>query len=275
MHLTAPDISAFLPDSLPGWQCTEKARWFDNRNLYGYIDGGAELYLSYGFVGGVHREFTKDPGTGIYADIFDMGNSKNAFGVFSHSRDTVENDFGQGSQNYGDALIFWKDRYYISVTSRGNDPGMKQAILNLAGMIDKAIHSLGEIPAITKLLPGKNLDPASVMWFNHSIWQNTYCYLSDENVLHIDTACDAVLAKYNLGGNHVCALIVQYNSQDKAQVNFGEFCNKTGLNTDHEGKDDYGKRILAGMKDSCIVVVFNCPDIPSARELLEDIKGSL
>src|SRR5665811_1546039 len=60
----------------------EGTRSFSETSLYGYIDGGAELYLEYGFDTLVVTEVTalsKD----IKVEVYRMTDAEAAFGIFS------------------------------------------------------------------------------------------------------------------------------------------------------------------------------------------------
>ena len=63
----------------------EPARTFNGESLYGYIDGGADLYLEYGFE--TVRVTSFILGTAKYKiDIYRMSDPGSAFGIFSVSR---------------------------------------------------------------------------------------------------------------------------------------------------------------------------------------------
>ncbi|MFB0515893.1 MAG: DUF6599 family protein, partial [Candidatus Neomarinimicrobiota bacterium] len=115
MEKGSSNIVGLLPDTVEGWKIGRRDREYDHTNLYDYLNGGAELYLSYGFQGLINRTYTQPGQPEIFVDIFDMGNSRNAFGVFSHSRESIEAAYGQGSQYYGGSLVFWKDAYFVSL----------------------------------------------------------------------------------------------------------------------------------------------------------------
>ena len=42
------ELALLLPDSVLNWRRADNGRKFARENLYGYINGGAELYLTYG-----------------------------------------------------------------------------------------------------------------------------------------------------------------------------------------------------------------------------------
>lgn len=73
------------PDGIPSWTRTGPAETFNREGLYGYIDGGAEIVLPYGFLelsvsrykpaGGSEKEIT--------LEIYRMATGEDAFGLYS------------------------------------------------------------------------------------------------------------------------------------------------------------------------------------------------
>lgn len=69
---------------MPGLVVTRTGH-FDGKSLYGYIDGGAELYREYGFVDLTVQEVRIDDHQ-ILVELFRMRDALAAFGIFSVSR---------------------------------------------------------------------------------------------------------------------------------------------------------------------------------------------
>jgi hypothetical protein len=220
-----PDISDFsqiLPEDIEDWESFE-AGLYDQNNLYDYIDGGAELYLSYGFQRLLSRKYTKAGQPHIILDIFDMGNSWNAFGIFSHSREEEDNVFGQGSQSGAGFLMFWKDKYYISILASPETEDSKNVIVRLAELIDNAIPEEGPLPTIISSLPEKSLIGKSIKYFKHHVWLNTYYFVADQNVFHIGEETEAVLAKYQYPDYQAILLLVSYPDETQALKAYKSF----------------------------------------------------
>ena len=51
------NMEQFLPDNVAGWINKEPDNNYNPSNLYNYINGGAELFISYGFTNAVSRQF--------------------------------------------------------------------------------------------------------------------------------------------------------------------------------------------------------------------------
>ncbi len=62
-----------------------KTEFYSGRALFGYIDGGAELYLEYGFRK-LSRQEVEYPGERLVVEVYQMGSPIEAFGIFSVQR---------------------------------------------------------------------------------------------------------------------------------------------------------------------------------------------
>ena len=71
-------IGDLAPSEINGWKTDAKDGAYDRSNLYDYIDGGAEVYLAYGYKEAFARRFTRADQPAITADLFDMGSSGDA-----------------------------------------------------------------------------------------------------------------------------------------------------------------------------------------------------
>jgi hypothetical protein len=218
-NLLASDREKSLVDNLPdrfmSYQLTDKLNYSGN-DLYDYIDGGAELYLSYGLAGMTGCQYNGENLPQITVEIYEMTQAKNAFGVYTQSRDQEEQVYGQGSQSFPDFILFWKDRYFVIVNTQEATPDSEKAINYLAGLIDRSIPSTGEIPSIINSLPKEELEPAGFLYFHHYIWLNAYAFIANYNIIQIDEQTDAVLAKYGDADNRSYLLLVEYPDEEKA-----------------------------------------------------------
>src|SRR5512133_3447236 len=110
--VVAPDFAAKLPAQVGAWKKPARPERYDGKTLYDYIDGGAELFRAFGFVGALAFEYDAGDDDVIKVDLFDMGSARGAFGVFAHGRETVAAELGQGSEYAAGLLTFWKGRWF-------------------------------------------------------------------------------------------------------------------------------------------------------------------
>jgi hypothetical protein len=261
-----------LPAELDGWKKTDPER-YTKSNLYDYIDGGAELYISYNFQGLLAVRY-KGPGDEeIVVDIFDMGDSFNAFGVFSHGRESEDGLVGQGSEYNSGLLTFWKDRYYVSIMAYPETAQKKQAVLDLGRRLAEAVPDNGTLPPVLALLPRVNLIPGSVRYFHHYIWLNSHFFISNENILGIDDQTQAVLAKYREGEAVLYLLIAAYPDIIKAGKARESFLAHY-LPGAKEGMAEKaaGKWTGCRLRDTVLSVVFQAPSKETLTSYLRLIR---
>lgn len=218
----AADPAKSLPANIEGWKMGTD-RFFNSENLYDYIDGGAELFLSFGFSKVFNRKYTNDKENEIIVDIFYMNKPEDAYGAFLFTSGKVDSVYGNQSQISPGAVIFWKDNIYVSITSNRETEEGNKIIKQLALILDKAIPDKGARPQIVKYLPKNNLDEESVRYFRHYIWLNTHYLISNDNILDIDQKTEGVTAKYGADSNKVVLILLEYPDESLAKTAFGKF----------------------------------------------------
>ena len=271
------DLALLLPDTLQGWKVTGEDARYGRDTLYDYIDGGAELYLSYGFKRVINRTYVQANQPDMVVDIFDMDTSQNAYGVFSHSMETVETTFGQGSQSSEGLVLFWKGPYYISIMAHPETAESKKALIDLAKKIDCAIAEEGPLPALLTLLPQSGLVRESIRSFHHHAWLNSHYFVADQNILHIDDTTDALLAKYGEGKKRSLLLLIQYPDNTAAQSAYANFVKQylPELSQRKSVKIEDGTWTACHLAGSLLMAVFNAPKEDEAVHLMDEVKKRL
>jgi hypothetical protein len=264
-----PDFVARLPAAIGGWKRANEPARYDRKTLFNYIDGGAELYLAFGFQQAIAFEYVADKDDEIKVDIFDMGSARGAFGVFAHGRETMAAEVGQGSDYGGGLLTFWKGQWFVSVLGYPETQAKRRVVYDLAARIAALISENGEPPAIVAALPKPGLIAASVRpFYSHSL-QNDYLTISHDNPLGIGERTEAVLARYVRQGEHHLLLVVDYASESEASRAQRDF-NKTVLGgpslARQHGRWAGSKRIR-----NRIVVVLDAPTSLVVKQVLAEI----
>jgi hypothetical protein len=199
----------FLPEKIGDYHITDRMDYVGEA-LFDYINGGAELYLSYGLKGMTGCKYNGKELPQITVEVYEMSSSGNAFGVYTQSRDKEEYEYGQGSQSFKDFILFWKNQYYVLITSQKATEECGRVMREIASTIDRSIEKEGAIPEIINALPSKGLAPAGFLYFHHYIWLNAYLFIADYNILNISDTTNAVLAKYGSADERCYLLIVDY-----------------------------------------------------------------
>ena len=267
-------LSRLLPPNLSGWSQSGKDKAYGSKTLYEYIDGGAELYLSYGFQSMINRIYTAENQPDILVDLFDMGHSYNAYGVFSHAREKEDEQFGQGSQVVPGLIVFWKDRYFISILATPETPQSKEAMFRIASTIDENIVAEGSLPDVLNTLPEEGVVPGSIRFFTHPVWLNSYGFIADDNLFFISDRTEAVLAKVDTPVSKSLLLIVTYSDTTLARSALDHFRAsyfKTAGPAEVMEMED-GSWTGYNLNGSRIAVVFDGPDRGTTSALLKSVR---
>jgi hypothetical protein len=148
-----------------GWSLREAPETFTKETLFEHIDGQADLFLQYGFEKSVFAIY-QNAGSAdqkIDVDIYDMGNSLQAFGVFSRFRQD-HNPAGIGLDScIGDQYVFfYKGRYFVAIQSTDSNPS---ALKRLGQEIESGISDNSPPPREIGYFPADRIKPGSVEYF--------------------------------------------------------------------------------------------------------------
>lgn len=265
---TINDPAKVLPADIDGWKMGTD-RFFNNETLYNYIDGGAELFLSFGFSKVFNRIYSNDKNNEIIVDIFYMNKPEDAYGAFLFTSGKVDSTYGCQSQLSPGAVIFWKNNFYISLTSNRETEESNKLICRLAGMLDKAIPEKGLKPKIFKYLPSENIDEESIRYFRHYIWLNTHFFLSNDDILNINQKTEGITAKYGTGESKAVLILIEYPADNDAKTAFEKFL--TGYNKDFTDNSviKTGETWAAAVRTNKFFIgIFNGKSEARTRELL-------
>jgi hypothetical protein len=265
-----------LPVTLHPYRMSERLN-YSAENLFAYINGAAELYLSYGLVGMTGCKYTADSLPELSVEIYEMTEARNAFGVYTQSRDTEEFAYGQGSLSYDEAVLFWKDRYFVLINAAKVTPQSTNAIRQLAAMTEKFIPNDGQAPVIIDRLPKQGLVPGNYLYFHHYIWLNAYFFIADFNILNIDGQTDAVLAKYGAPQERSYLLLVDYPDEKAADKAYRQLMQgyapeaKNGSSIRLEDKSWF----VGWHKGNKLGAIFNGADKDSTEQLYQSALNKM
>ena len=176
----AVDLTQLLPalSSLEGWNIAAGPEEYLPDELYEYIDGAAPRYLTYGFRRLVHvrYEFGGETLSSVTLDIFDMGSSLGAFGLYRSLMPAaaVRQDWGAEGHRSGTVAAAWKDRIYV----QGEADDDRAALI---GMLDQLMSRVcGEVagdnslPTILASLPSEGRVPLSERYVAADLLGHTF-----------------------------------------------------------------------------------------------------
>ena len=267
--LSLNSLRAALPGRINSWTVKSEDRFFDKDTIFHYINGAGEVYRAYNMQMCLSRRYVTPDGPAIVLDIFDMGSSEDAFGIFTHDLDGEELALGQGALYRPGWLSFWKERFFVSIYAEEETSATEKAVKELGKVISSLIKAHGPMPGILLKLPSDGLQHKSVRYLHHHIVLNYHFYLSDKNILDIGPHTDAALARYQRGQAHARLLLVMYPNESKAAKALSSLLRHYLPDADPQGLAllENGKWSAAAVKGRLLASVFES----DSRKLAEDL----
>ena len=271
---TLEKLRTRLPKQVLIWSAVTKDRIYNSETIFGYIDGAAEVYRAYNMRRCLSRRYTSPDGPVIILDIFDMGSSSDAYGVFTHDPEGEVVGLGQDGRLRPGWLNFWKDRFFISIYSEEETALAIQAVKALGKIIDSLIPTRGLRPAILKLLPADGLKSDSVRYLHHPMILNYHFYISDTNLLNLSSQTDAVLAGYQNKSEQALILLASYPEPEAATRAFTSFMKHYLADADKFGmaRLENNKWCVAKVKDQLLTIVLEADSRQLADKLLKAVR---
>ena len=275
VFMVSTSFTDILPAEVDGWKPTEPDGIYNSENLFDYIDGGAEVYRSFNVQKVIARRYSKEGAPDIIVDLFDMGSSEDAFGVYHHDiHEGKEAGIGQNSEFVDNYLSFWKDKYFLSIIAFDDTEETKNALLHLSKKIDKAIPEKGEKPEILKLIPKTN----QTHYFHDHFCLNYNYFLAEKNILNLSKETEGILAHYTAeSGNKFTILLVKYPSDEKAGEAYKSFIENYLPDADPAGfvQTENSKWTCAKQIKSFFIGIFDSQLKSEAQKFLDEIVNNI
>ncbi len=281
---TELEFKSLIPEGVKDFEKAGQVQLFDRKNLFDYMDGGAELYLSYDFRRLSVQEY-RDKDRVITVEVYEMKTSPDAFGLYSFDQeaDTARrgDNLALGDKaNFSSGLLkFWKGNYLVRIVDLNGNDQFKDVILELGRKISSKIDEKGELPFLLSKLPAEGLILNSERFFHKQIVLNNLYFLSTENLLNLSEKTSAVMGDYLLGKMNLKLLLISYADSSSARLAFESFCTKY-LKSSPSGKKviqkvEEDKFIGLELEKSYLWITFEGKDERNTGDVLRNVKEKL
>lgn len=263
-----------------GWTTTGAPRKFVSETLYGYVDGGAEIILQYGFKDlTVFDLVPRQPGSAakklITVEFYRMESPKAAFGIFSTRRE------GNERTSPGTKTVHWfgkgqaalaKGVFYVNALVTGcTEDEIEGFVLALDREMppDETLQ-----PRSPQYMPRFSLVPGSERYIRGPLAAANESPLLGGSLWGFEFGTEAYSAKYGTGGSK---LVVIHFKQAPANLTrdvtklFGAYLSEVSMYYDYvAGKSLSGEYYLFGQYGSTGALVLGEPDVNLARARLKE-----
>ncbi|MBA4395277.1 MAG: hypothetical protein C0407_17135, partial [Desulfobacca sp.] len=267
------------PSEIMGWTWDQEDKAYDRETLFDYIDGAAEVFLAYNFQEAFVHRYVKAGRPDIVAEIYKMGSSQDAFGVFSLERQDPEVGIGQGSEFGGSLLRFWKGSSFVSILGEGTGKEMETAVLGLGRQLATLIEETGEPPRIIRYLSTLPSLPANdrLCFVRSHVLLNRCYFISHQNILQLGSDVQAVMARYPREKDKVHLLVVRYPSEVRARSAFTGFRSAylPEAGPSHAVRTEDGRWTKMDRFQEFVIIVFGTPHQSEADNLCQSLVAKI
>jgi hypothetical protein len=121
-------------NAVAGWEKTGETRVFAAKDLWQYIDGDAEQYISAGVVSTSTSDYKYQGQLEAVVDIYTLGNAAGATKILEtgRSKDAQSVQIGDAGIAYAQSVTFRKGPSLVRIVAYESTPAAQQALLALA-----------------------------------------------------------------------------------------------------------------------------------------------
>jgi hypothetical protein len=203
-----------------GWKKKDPLRVFTRADLYGYIDGGAELFLELGFDELTLQKY-RNGASEFAVEIYRMTDPVAATGIYlmKCGKEARDPAFKARHTLNRHQLMFVRDRYYVTINNLSGADRMAPALLMFAGLVAAGLPA-DRIPAELGRLPAQGLVAGSERLLRGPFGLQSLYTLGDGDILDLGGKITAVAGNYQDGAGVTARVLIVYPNAGAAQKAF-------------------------------------------------------
>lgn len=210
------------PDSFaPGWKKSEALREFPGSRLFDHIDGGAELFLEFGFKGLCLQRYKKGEDE-LALEIYEMESPEAALGLYLMKCGRETPVKGLEARNSGEPAQFTilRGRCFIHVN---NFSGREDLLPVMTELARRALAGIPDEKAADLIgrLPGQGLQPGSACLFRGPVGLQAFYTFGEGDILDQRGLLFGVAGSYDdPKSGHFTLILIDYPDAGRAQTAF-------------------------------------------------------
>jgi hypothetical protein len=156
---------ALFPE-MEQWHMKGNLELFTAENLFKYIDGAAENFLSFDFCTLAVRTYENAAGATVTVEIYRQGTPLDTFGIYASESPLPGNYLVVGTEGYGegDILNFFVGEYYVKMAAFDLGERAQTVLGQFAQRLAAALPGRAEFPPLLRLFPEIGLVPHSIRY---------------------------------------------------------------------------------------------------------------
>jgi hypothetical protein len=186
-----------LAGPLAGWQPLGSPRVFRGAELYGHINGGAELYLELGFEEVEVREIGRG-GAVLEIELYRMTDAAAALGAYLArcGKETPAAGLADRHTAGRHQLLLWRERFLVVVNNPTGQSTLAPALVEVAAALSERLPSSPQLDPFSALPAGGRI-AGSERIVRGPVGLGAFITLGEGDVLQLATGITAVAAVYD------------------------------------------------------------------------------
>lgn len=198
-------------DFTAGWKRSEPLRKFISQDLFNHIDGGAELFLEFGFSELFVQSYS-DGTAELVVSVYRMNDATAALGVYlmKMGKETPFPEIAARNSSEVVQSAILKGRCFIQVDNFGDTPAPRSAVVALANAVLTLVPDEKPSPVLAGL-PAEGRIPGSERLIRGQVGLQPYYTFGEGDVLRLNGEVFAALAEFRTsGGAEYTRLVIAY-----------------------------------------------------------------
>jgi len=155
LWISISEAKEFSFPEVTGWKQSGEVETFIPKNLYEYINGAADLYLTYDFEELKVAEYQNEKKASVTVDVYRQKTPLHAFGVYSQERLSGAKFLDIGVQGYYEKgfLNFLTGPYYVKISAVNTGSEDQDVLIAFAKKVAENLGPKGSFPSILSFFP--------------------------------------------------------------------------------------------------------------------------
>ncbi len=218
----AADDTALLPPDgfLGGWKKVDPPKRFAQADLYGYIDGGAELFLEYGFEQLTVQKY-RNGSNEFTVEAYRMVDSPAAMGVYTMKagKETPATGFKERHTANKYQLMFVRSRYFVIVNNLSGSEALAAVQVKFASYVASKLPPASPVVEL-QTLPREGMVPGSARLVRGPYGLQAVYTLGDGDILLLQKKLTAATADYKSPKGAYTLILATYADPSQAKRAF-------------------------------------------------------
>jgi len=251
-----------------GWRQDGKTQVFSPKTLYEYINGAADLYLSYEFQDLQVAEYKGEKKTGVTVEVYRHKDPIQAFGIYSQERLANAKFLDLGAQGYYEPNVmnFLTGPYYVKINGFNTGEDDEKVLMPFAKMVAEVLGEKNSLPPILSSFPGEGKK------------KNSEKFIS-KNFLGYSFFHSGYTADYEASGKKFKIFVIQGKDQEDCRAMMEKYLKQTGSEGQNPSdgtyrlKDKYHGEVDIFLKGKFIWGILDLNDPNLRDQYLQKLKS--